>query len=313
MSFAHLHVHSEYSLLDGLSRVEDLAERAVALGMPAMALTDHGVMYGVVPFYDALSAAGVKPIVGCEAYVAPRGMQDRDPQLDRSAHHLTLLATNATGYGNLLRIASAAQLEGFYYKPRVDKAYLADHSEGLIALSGCGTGELASLVAGGRLEDAAQAARWYRDVFGDRFYMELQLHEGIPQLTDINRELVRIARELGIPPVATNDVHYVKHEDARVQDVLLCIQTGTTVRETKRMRMSDEGYYLKSYEEMAALFPELPEALSNTVLVAERCDFSFGKRQYHLPRFSVPEGYDSAGYLRQLCEAGVRRLYPEVT
>ncbi|MHB0875176.1 MAG: DNA polymerase III subunit alpha [Anaerolineae bacterium] len=313
MSFAHLHVHSEFSLLDGLSRVEDLAERAATLGMPAVAITDHGVMYGVVPFYDAVSAAGVKPIIGCEMYIAPRGMRDKEPQLDRSPYHLTLLATNATGYGNLLRIASAAQLEGYYYKPRVDKAFLAEHAEGLIALSGCGSGEVASLVAAGRLEEAGQVARWYRDVFGDRFYMELQLHEGIPQLVDINRELMRLARELDIPPVATNDVHYVTREDARVQDVLLCIQTSTTVRETKRMRMSDEGYYLKSYEEMAALFPELPEALSNTLRVAERCEFSFGKRQYHLPRFEVPAGYDSESYLRELCEAGVRRLYSEVT
>ena len=281
--------------------------------MQALALTDHGVMYGVVPFYHAAVEAGIKPILGCEMYIAPRGMLDRDPQLDRNLYHLTLLAANATGYSNLLKMASAAQLEGFYYKPRVDKAYLAEHSDGLIALSGCGTGELATLAGEGRLDAMLQAARWYKEVFGQRFYMELQIHEGIPELVDINRRLLEVARQLDIASVVTNDVHYVRREDARVQDVLLCIQTSTTVRDAKRLRMSDEGYYLKSAEEMLGLFPELPAAISNTFLVAQQCDFSFGKRQYHLPKFAVPDGLDAQSYLRQLCEEGIARLYPLVT
>ncbi|MGI6208226.1 MAG: PHP domain-containing protein, partial [Anaerolineae bacterium] len=189
MSFVHLHVHSEFSLLDGLSRAKDLAAQSAALGMPAVALTDHGVMYGVVPFYRAVVAAGVKPIIGLEMYLAARSMHDRDPQYDRSSSHITLLAQNATGYSNLLRIASAGQLEGFYYRPRVDKEFLAAHSEGLIVLSGCGSGELALLAAEGRREDAEKLARWYRDVFGDRFYIELQYHEGIPELARVNSVL----------------------------------------------------------------------------------------------------------------------------
>jgi DNA polymerase-3 subunit alpha len=313
MSFVHLHVHSEFSLLDGLSRAKDLAAQSAALGMPAVALTDHGVMYGVVPFYRAVVAAGVKPIIGLEMYLAARSMHDRDPQYDRSSSHITLLAQNATGYSNLLRIASAGQLEGFYYRPRVDKEFLAAHSEGLIVLSGCGSGELALLAAEGRREDAEKLARWYRDVFGDRFYIELQYHEGIPELARVNSVLLDVARSLGIPVVATNDVHYVRQEDARIQDLLLCIQTGSTVKQTDRMRMSDEGYYLKSREEMARLFPDLSEALDNTLAIAERCDFGFGPRQYHLPKFQVPDGTDSQTYLRSLCEKGVERLYGEVS
>ncbi|NPV09006.1 MAG: DNA polymerase III subunit alpha [Anaerolineae bacterium] len=311
MSFVHLHAHSEFSLLDGLSRVTDLVERAAELAMPAVALTDHGVMYGAVPFHRAAVEAGVKPIIGCEMYLAPRRMQDRDPQLDRSPSHITLLAEDSTGYSNLLRIASAAQLEGFYYRPRVDKEFLAAHSEGLIVLSGCSTGEMALLAAEGRRDEVEKVARWYRDVFGDRFYVELQSHEGIPELARVNRVLVEVARSLGLEVVATNDVHYVRPEDARIQDVLLCIQTGATVRQADRMRMSDEGYYLKSRQEMEQLFPDMPDAIANTLIIAERCQFRFGPREYHLPRFEVPEGADPQSYLRELCERGIARLYGE--
>jgi len=313
MSFAHLHVHTEYSLLDGLSSVDGLAERASELGIPRVAVTDHGVRCGVVPFAKAMTAAGVRAIIGCEVYMAPRRMTDKDAQLDRNPTHLTLLAENATGYANLLQIATAAQLQGFYYKPRIDKQYLAEHAEGLIVLSGCSTGELAQLAGQGRLDEAERVARWYKDVFGNRFYIELQLHEGIPELVDINRRLVALGRQLGIPPVATNDVHYVRPEDARVQDVLLCIQTGNTINENNRLRMSDASYYLKSPDEMAVMFPELPEALANSLRIAERCDFSFGARQYHLPRFPVPAGQDSQSYLRRLCEEGVARLYGDAS
>ncbi len=313
MSFVHLHVHSEYSLLDGLSRFEDLMKRAQELGMPAVALTDHGAMYGVVPFYRAATAAGIKPIVGCEVYVAPRRMTDRDAQLDRSASHLTLLAMNRKGYSNLLSIASAAQLEGFYYRPRVDKEYLSTHSEGLIALSGCGSGEVATLAAEGRTEEAGRLASWYKEVFGPRYYLEVQTHEGLPELEAVNRCLLDLGRRLDIGPVATNDVHYVRPEDARVQDLLLCIQTSSTVKQAKRMRMSDEGYYLKSAEEMATLFGDVPEALSNTLRIAEMCQFDLGPRQYHLPKYEVPAGTNAQAYLRRLCEDGARRLYGDLT
>lgn len=313
MSFAHLHVHSEFSLLDGLSRVKDLASRAAELKMPAVALTDHGVMYGVIPFYRAAVNAGVKPIIGCEMYLSPRGMQDRHPQLDRTPSHITLLAADKAGYGNLLRIASAGQLEGFYYRPRVDKDFLARHSEGVIALSGCGSGELARLAAEERVEDATEVARWYRDVFGDRFYVELQYHEGLPELAKANRHLVSIARSLGIGLVATNDVHYVRREHATIQDVLLCVQTGSTVGQTDRMRMSDDGYYLKSRADMEMMFGDLPDALDNTLAIAERCEFSLGRRKYHLPKFPVPDGITSQAYLRRLCEEGVSRLYGEIS
>ncbi len=313
MSFAHLHVHSEFSLLDGLSRVTELAARAAELEMPALALTDHGVMYGVIPFYRAAVNAGIKPIIGCEMYLAPRRMQDRHPQLDRSPSHITLLAADRTGYGNLLRIASAGQLEGFYYRPRVDKPFLAAHSDGLIVLSGCGSGEMAQMVSEGRVEDATEVARWYREVFGDRFYVEVQYHEGLPELAKVNRGLADIARSLDIGLVATNDVHYVRREHASIQDVLLCVQTSSTVGQTDRMRMSDDGYYLKSRDEMATMFGELPEALDNTLSIAERCEFSLGKRQYHLPQFPVPDGTDSQAYLRRLCEAGLSRLFGEAS
>jgi len=313
MSFVHLHVHSEYSLLDGLSRFDDLVQRAKELGMPAVALTDHGVMYGVLPFYKTALEAGVKPIIGCEVYVAPRRMIDKDSQLDRSPYHLTLLAADGTGYKNLLKICSEAQLVGFYYRPRIDKDFLASHSDGLIALSGCNSGELARLIAEGRNEAALKVAQWYRDVFGDRYYLELQEHEGIPELRRTNEGLLDISRSLGIPLVATNDVHYVRAEDARVQDVLLCIQTGSCVRDPDRMRMTDESYYLKSPDEMAAMFGHVPESLDNTLEIAERCELSFGEREYHLPRFDVPENTDSQVFLRRLCEAGVQRLYETVT
>ena len=246
-------------------------------------------------------------------YLAPRGMHDRHPQLDRSPSHITLLAANSTGYGNLLRIASAGQLEGFYYRPRVDKGFLAEHSEGIIALSGCSTGEMAHMVAEERLEDATEVARWYRDVFGDRFYVEVQYHEGLPQLAQVNRHLVAIASSLSIPVVATNDVHYVRREHAAIQDVLLCVQTSSTVGQADRMRMSDDGYYLKSRAEMEVMFGDLPDALDNTLAIAERCEFSLGKRKYHLPKFTVPEGMTSKAYLRRLCEEGVQRLYGEVS
>jgi DNA polymerase-3 subunit alpha len=309
--FVHLHVHSEFSLLDGLSRVSDLAKRAKELDMPAIALTDHGVMYGIVDFFRACEAVDVKPIAGLEIYVAPRRMTDRDPKLDRAPYHLVLLAENQVGYQNLLQIASSAQLEGYYYRPRVDKPFLAEHAEGIIALSACNSGELARHLLDGNYERAKEAASWYKDAFGrDGFYVEIQNHEGIPETEKLNQGLVSLARELDIGLVASNDVHYVRAEDAEAQDILLCIQTGKVRADPDRMRMTDNGYYMKSAEEMTALFRQLPDALENTVRIAERCQVDVESEGYHLPIFTVPEGHTPETYLRKLTEDGFRRRYP---
>jgi DNA polymerase-3 subunit alpha len=310
--FAHLHVHSEYSLLDGLSSCRELADRAVELGMRALALTDHGAMYGAIQFFKACLAASIKPIIGMETYVAPRGRQDRDAQLDRRPYHLILLAQNDAGYHNLMRLATLAQLEGFYYKPRVDKDALAQHADGLVVLSGCGSSELSRLILDGRAEEARRAAAWYRDVFPGRYFLELQDH-GIAELAGVNRQVIALARELDLPLVATNDVHYALRQQADIQDVLLCIQTGKTVNEPQRMRMDGDTYYMRSADEMAALFPDLPEALTNTLRIAEMCDLDLEFGSYHLPPFEVPEGYDPQSYLRHLCEEGLQRRYAEVT
>jgi DNA polymerase-3 subunit alpha len=310
--FVHLHVHSEYSLLDGLSSCQELAGRAVELGMPALALTDHGTMYGAIQFYKACKAAGIKPIIGMETYVAPRGRQDRDAQLDRRPSHLVLLAQNDAGYHNLMRLATIAQLEGFYYKPRIDKEALTEHAEGLIALSGCGSSKVSRLLRDGRLDEARRVIGWYRDLFPGRYFLEIQDHD-IPELAAVNRQLISLARELDLPLVATNDVHYTRREDAYTHDVLLCIQTGKTVNEPQRMRMDGDSYYLKSVEEMAALFPNVPEALTNTVRVAEMCDVELEFGNYHLPPFEVPEGHDAQSYLRHLCEEGLGQRYAVIT
>ena len=311
-SFVHLHVHSEFSLLDGLSRIDDLAQRAAELDMPAIALTDHGVMYGIVDFVRACKERGVKPIVGIEIYLGPRRMEDRDPQKDRSPYHLVLLAENQAGYRNILQIATAAQLEGFYYRPRVDKPYLQAHAGGLIALSSCNSGELARHILDGNPDQARQAALWYKETFGpDSFFVEIQNHEGIPETPVLNQGLVSLARELDIGLVATNDVHYVRAEDAEAQDILLCIQTGKVRADPDRMRMTDDGYYIKTADEMAALFPEWPAALENTLRIAERCQVDVESEGYHLPVFPVPEGYTPQTYLRELTEAGFHERYPD--
>jgi len=310
--FVHLHVHSEYSLLDGLSSCRELAERGVELNMPALALTDHGAMYGAVQFYKSCKAAGIKPIIGMEAYVAPRSRTDRDPQRDRGPYHLVLLAQDNTGYHNLMRLATIAQLDGFYYKPRVDREVLAAHNEGLIVLSGCGSSELARCVKKGQLDKARQVVGWYSDVFQDRYYLELQDHD-IAELMTGNEQLIAFSDEFGLPLAATNDVHYARRDQASIHDVLLCIQTGKTVTEPNRMRMDGQSYYVKSAEEMSALFPNVPEALSNTLEIAERCNVELTFGNYHLPSFEVPEAYNAQSYLRHLCEKGLRERYDEIT
>ena len=305
-SFVHLHVHSEYSLLDGLAKIDALVGRAAELDMPALALTDHGVMYGVMDFYRACQAAKIKPIIGMEAYLAPRGRQDRDPQQDRRAAHLLLLARNRRGYQNLLRLASIAQLEGHYYHPRIDREILAAHADGLIATSSCLAGDIPQLVLAGEEEEARKRIHWYADVFGDEnFYLELQQHE-VPELRRVNDWLIaesRGKRPLGL--LATNDVHYLCQEDHDPHDTLLCIQTSSLKMQTNRMRMSDASYHLASPAEMWQKFGDLPEALRNTVRIAERCELELDTSGYHLPHFPVTAGYDESSYLRHLCEKGM--------
>ncbi len=309
--FVHLHVHTEFSMLDGLSRIPHLVQRAVELGQPALAITDHGVMHGVIDFYREARKAGIKPIIGMEGYLARRGMRDKEAQKDNKPYHLLLIARNLTGYLNLMKIATAAQLEGFYYKPRVDKEYLAQHAEGLIVTSGCAAAEIPRLLEEGREREAIEAMHWYRDVFGpENFFLELQSHS-MPWLDTLNRMLIEFSKKYNIPLLATNDVHYVRPEDARYHDVLLCVQTGKTYDDPGRLRMSDESYYLKSRAEMEMLFREAPEALNNSLLVAEMCELDLDTyyKGYHLPHFPVPEGHTAETYLRHLCETGLRKRY----
>jgi DNA polymerase-3 subunit alpha len=311
MSFAHLHVHTEYSILDGFSNIKKLVQRAKEMEMPALAITDHGTMFGVVDFYHAAKDVGIKPIIGVEGYMAARGMRDRDPQFDKRSSHLLLLAENQTGYKNLLKITSAAQLDGFYYFPRIDHDYLAAHSEGIIATSGCMAAEIPRAIKQGNLESAKQKIGWYYDVFGpENFFFELQEHD-IPELLDINRTLLELGPHYNARYVATNDVHYINPSDAELQDVLLAIQTGKVLSDPNRMRMTDPSYYLRSPQEMKSIFSEVPGAIENTLWIAERCNIDLGFKEYHLPNFPVPEGKTASSYLRELCETGLRKRYQD--
>ena len=312
MAFVHLHVHTEYSLLDGACRVDRLAEAARDMGQTAIAITDHGVMYGAVAFYKACQAAGIKPIIGCEVYVAPRNMTDKEHGLDGDYSHLILLCQNETGYKNLCYLVSAAFTEGFYIKPRIDWALLHQHSEGLICLSGCVAGAIPQLLIADRYEEARAKALELQALFGPgNFYLEIQDH-GLREEQKAAQGLIRLHRETGIPLALTNDAHYVKKDDAYYQDVLMCIQMGKTVDDPARMRFESQELYLKSEEEMRALFPELPEAADNTVDIAGRCNFDFQFGHYHLPRFKLPEGEsDSYAYLRKLCEQGFQERFPD--
>ena len=310
-SFTHLHLHTEYSLLDGLCRVDPLIERAKNLGMDSLALTDHGVLHAAIDFYSKAKTADIKPIIGMEAYLARRSRRDRS-SVDKQPYHITLLAKNDRGYRNLLQLATEAQLEGYYYKPRIDKEILERHHEGIIAFSGCLNGEIPQMIQAGQLEEAQQTARWYKEVVGD-FYLEIQSHENIPELLEVNSRLVEMGKELDIPLVATNDVHYIHQDDHTVQDILLCIQTNVTIDQSNRMKMSDPSYYLRSAEEMEQLFSHLPEAIANTRRIADGCDLSIDFSQVHLPRFPVPSGHSADSYLRELCEEGLRRRYSHVT
>ena len=309
MSFVHLHVHTEYSLLDGACRIKHMMERVREIGQDAIAITDHGVMYGVIDFYRAAKKAGIKPIIGCEVYVAPRTRFDRTHGVDNEANHLILLCENETGYRNLSYMVSQSFVEGFYGKPRVDRELLQAHHEGLIAMSACIAGKIPQLILHKDIEGAKAAALEYAELFGpDHFYLELQDHD-LPEQQEVNQGILRIARETGLPLVVTNDAHYLRREEARMQDVLMCVQMGRTVDDPGRMKFETEEFYLKSEEELRRLFPQQAEAFENTVKIAERCnvEFTFGK--YHLPEFKLPEGYTSLQYLRELCEKGFNERY----
>jgi len=308
--FNHLHVHTEYSLLDGLCRIPILIQRAKELGMEALAITDHGALYGWLQFYLQAKEAGIKPILGCEIYLALQNRRSKKGA-ERNPYHLVLLAKNRIGYHNLLKLSTKGFLEGFYYKPRVDKELLEQHHEGLIALSSCPQGELGRLILEGRIEEAEKAALWYKEVFGD-FYLELQQHD-IPELERINRELIRIGHKYGIPLVATNDVHYVNQSDAPAHDLLLCIQTNSTVYDKKRPRMADDSFYLRTPQEMAELFRDLPEALENTERIAEMCELELELGQFYFPEVELPQGQTADEYLAELCWKNLPSRYPEVT
>ncbi len=309
MSFVHLHVHTEYSLLDGACRIDRLMDRVKELGQTAVAITDHGVMYGCIDFYKAAKDAGIKPIIGCEVYVARRGMEDRVHGIDNDPYHLVLLCKDNGGYQNLCKLVSEAFLHGFYGKPRVDLALLEKYHEGLIALSACLGGAVPQYLMLEEYGAAKDYALNMARIFGpDNFYLELQDH-GIEQQRPVNQGIMRLARETGLPLVVTNDAHYLCKEDAKMQDVLLCIQTGKTVGDENRMRFETEEFYLKSEQELRELFPGCREAFENTAKIAERCNVEFVFNQYHLPSFPVPEGYTNEEYFRKLCMDGFRERY----
>ncbi|MEG1496634.1 MAG: DNA polymerase III subunit alpha [Clostridiales bacterium] len=321
-NFVHLHNHSEYSLLDGFARIKNMVAKAKASGMSACAITDHGVMYGVVDFYKECKKQGIKPILGCEVYVAMRSRFDKDPVKDKNRYHLILLAKNETGYKNLCTIVSKASHEGFYYKPRVDKELLREYSEGLICLSACLAGEIPKALCpnpdsgmlDGDFEKAKAIALDYLDIFGEgNYYLEIQ-DQGIPVEKGLNREIAALSKELNIPLVATNDVHFIDQEDAAYHDVLLCIQTGKTVDEENRMRFSTDQFYFKTGEEMEEVFRDYPEAIENTQLIADKCEVEFHfAPPYYLPDFPVPQGYDAISYLKMLCNKGIEKRYSEIT
>ena len=304
-------------MLDGISRIPELVERTGELGMDSLAITDHGTFYGVVDFYSACREAGIKPIIGCEVYVAHNSRHDKNPS-ERSPAHLVLLARNNTGYRNLMQLVTKAHVEGFYNRPRIDKGLLEEFGSGLVCLSGCPSAEVPRLLADGNYEAAVKAAGWYRELFGDGYFLELQRHEKVENLEQINQGLLRLAEDTRLPLVATNDAHYVHQHQSGLQDIYICIQTNTNVRDEKRLLMEDDSYYIKSPKEMEDLFADLPasirgEAMANTGVIADMCDVSLEFGQTHLPRYETPDGMDADDYLAQVCEEGFRRRYPNAS
>ena len=310
--FTHLHVHTEYSMLDGISRIPSLVARTKELGMDALAITDHGTFYGVVDFYSACKEAGIKPIIGCEVYVAHNSRFDKDPS-ERSPNHLVLLARDNTGYRNLMQLVTKAHVDGFHYRPRIDKGILEEFGQGLAVLSACPSAEIPRLIADGNEEGAVRAAGWYKERFGDGYFLEIQRHEHVPQLPQINEGLIALGRKLDIPLIVTNDAHYVDQADSPLQDIYICIQTSTTIQDEKRLRMEDDSYFIKSPQEMTRLFPDFLPALENTQLVADMCNVELAFGQTHLPKYPTPNDMDADEYLAQLCQEGFRRRYPHPT
>lgn len=311
MAFTHLHLHTEYSLLDGAASIKKAVARAKELGMDSLAITDHGAMFGVVDFYKECKKQGIKPIIGCEVYTAARKMTDKEVDRDKYQGHLILLAKNETGYKNLIKIVSQGYIKGYYYKPRIDKDVLRGHSEGIIALSGCLAGNIQHRLLVKDYAGAKAEAEALLEIFGPgNFYLEIQ-DQGLEEEMAIKDDMIKLSRELNVPLVATNDVHYVRKEDAKAHDVLLAIQTATTLDDENRMRFPNDEFYLKSEDEMRKIFAYLPEAVDNTQLVAEACNFDFKFGEYHLPQFIAPDGKTNAAYLRELCESGLHERYGE--
>ena len=312
--FTHLHVHSEYSLLDGLAKIDQLLNKALELRMDSLALTDHGALYGVIKFYLAAQEIGIKPIIGLEAYMAARSRFDKQANIDADRYHLLLLAKNETGYKNLIKLTTLAHLEGFYYKPRIDMELLREHSEGLIATSACLDGEIPRLLLQRKEKMAEEKAKEFLEIFGKDFYLELQHHPKLSDQAKVNEKLVKLSRRLGIPLVATNDVHYVNREDAEAQDALLAIQTQKLIKDKNRLTMIDSpDFYLRSQEEMIEIFKDYPEAIENTRKIKSKCNLEIEVGKWHLPTFEVPEGYTPDSYLKKLVEEGLKKRYSRIT
>lgn len=308
-NFVHLHIHSEFSLLDGANRIKDLPVRAKELGMNAIALTDHGAMFGAIDFYKACKANQIKPIIGCEVYVAPRSRHDKDPNLDGKYSHLILLAKNNEGYKNLAKLVSIGYTEGFYYKPRIDHEVLEQYHEGLICCSACLAGEVNQAILANDMEKAKQVAIWFKSIFGEDYYLEIQ-HNGIKEQVLANQKLIELSRQLDIPLVATNDAHYLRKEDAYNHEVLLCIQTGKRMSDMDRMKFDTDELYVKSPEEMSEFFQNVPDAIENTVKIAQKCNVEFEFGHTILPNYDVPEEFATHyDYLEKLTLDGLKERY----
>ena len=309
--FVHLHVHTEYSLLDGACRIRQLVARAKELGQPAVAITDHGAMYGVIDFYKEAKKQGIKPVIGCEVYVSQRSRFDKTYGVDNTYYHLVLLCKNNIGYQNLTWLVSKAYTEGFYFKPRIDHELLEGHTEGLICLSACLAGEIPRALTAGNYEKAKETAIFYRDIFGpENFYIEIQNH-GIAEQQQILPDLVRLSKEIGVGLVATNDAHYIEKEDSKMQHLLVCIQTNHTVDEDADLEFPTQEFYIKSREEMEEVFSAWPEALDNTLKIAQQCNVEFEFAKTKLRFFAAPDGKDNMDYFRELCYEGLHRHYGE--
>jgi len=313
MKFTHLHVHSHYSLLDGLPKIDELLDYVKELGMDSAALTDHGVLYGAVEFYKKAKTKGIKPIIGVELYTAFERMQDKRPNIDNVRYHLVLLAKNKQGYKNLVKLVTAAHLEGFYYKPRIDDELLANHSEGLIGMSACLQGKIPRLILAKKYQESEELAKKYEQIFGKgNFYLELQPHQKIPEQQTANKKLIELSKKTGIPLVATNDIHYLRKNDAEAQDILMLINTGSDPNDPERLSMAQDDFSMLSPEEMEEFFKDTPEAIENTEKIVEQCNFNFELGKIKLPNFPVPESKTPEQYLTELCEQGLKKRFSDI-